>query len=244
MNKTIKAIFFDLYGTLLEFKNYESSDKEWIKVFYDLAGKPNNLSFQETQLICYEILERNITKNKSGELTTYETKIKIIFEEKGISFSKKELRKIADQSVEVWQKNILPAEDCFSVLNELRKKYKLTLITNFDHSPHIRKLIKQFDLHNKFDLIIISDEVECTKPNPEIFNIALNHFNLKPSEAIYIGDNIYDDIAGSFNAGITPILLDRNSRSNHRDNQNYNNAQNNLPNYRVINSLSELLTIL
>jgi len=240
----IKAVFFDLYGTLLVFKDYEDSDKNWIDVFYKMIGKPNGLNLQETQSACYEILECNIEKDLNNGLTTYETKIKKIFGSKGIHFSKEQLREIADRSLVKWQINILPDSDALLVLHELRKHYKLALITNFDHSPHIRKVLDQFKFENEFDLVVISDEEHCTKPDPRIFNLALKHFELEPENAIYIGDNIHDDIMGSFNAGITPIMIDRNSRSNHRDNKYFNNAENNLPKYQTIYTLSELLNLL
>ena len=172
LNNSTKAVFFDLYGTLLVFNDFDNANEIWTNIFYDLAGKPNNVSFEEVSVICKEILESNIEKDTSQGFTTYETKIFNAFVQKNIYIEKDQLRNIANATVGIWQKNIAIADDAKYVLSELKKTKKLALITNFDHSSHIYKVLAESGLENYFDLVLISDEAGSKKPDPTIFNSA------------------------------------------------------------------------
>jgi putative hydrolase of the HAD superfamily len=245
MNDKIKGVFFDLYGTLLVYDDYDKSDNVWINTFYDLVGKTNNLSIDSVRQICQEILDSNIEKESANGLTTYETKIKKGFEKFGINFTKDELKNLADNTVGTWQVHIRLADDAIKVLNEFKKNKKVVLITNFDHSPHIKKVIAQTGLDAIFDLVVISDEAGCKKPDLEIFRLALSKMNLSPDEVVYVGDNVYDDIEGAFSAGIKPILISRNNKSHSNNNtESINSNKKSLPEFQKISSLSELIPLL
>ena len=72
--------------------------------------------------------------------------------------------------------------------------------------------------------------VGVAKPNPEIFEHALPHFEgIERSRIAYVGDSVVMDVQGSTAAGLTPILVDP-----------YNDAAD-LVDCRRIGSLLELL---
>ena len=243
IDKSIDAVLFDLYGTLFVFNNFDEADKNWTNAFYDLTGKPYGISYFEIKNICSEILDSNLERDLTSGLTTYETKIKNNYKQKGIHFKAEQIKKIADETVSVWQNNISFAEDAIPVLCELKKKYKIGLITNFDHSRHVKKVLNENGAKNLFECTIISDEIGFLKPDPKIFEIALNKLGVKPQNAIYVGDNINDDIQGAFAAGIQPVLISRNSKSIRGD--NFEETQlHNLPAFTQINSLTELISYL
>jgi len=51
-------------------------------------------------------------------------------------------------------------------------------------------------------------EVDSYKPDPAIFEHALQRGNVTAQETIYIGDNYYADVVGARRAGLRPILYD------------------------------------
>jgi putative hydrolase of the HAD superfamily len=228
----IKAIFFDLFGTLLVYNDFDSSHSIWTETFHKRIGKPNGLSSVETASICNQILIATVQKEIG--LTTYETKIKQHFQRFKIEIPLSELRSIADESISNWQNSIKLDDDTIEVLSCLQQNYKLCLISNFDHSPHVRRVLEKYKLDMYFDKIIISDEVDCIKPDPKIFRIALDYFILKATEAVHIGDNPIDDIEGALSVGIMPILIDRNQKT-------YIDQRNSQKNgFEIIHSLSEI----
>ena len=51
-------------------------------------------------------------------------------------------------------------------------------------------------------------EVDAWKPDPRIFNRALELTASDPEKVIYVGDNFFADVVGAKNAGLQPVLLD------------------------------------
>jgi putative hydrolase of the HAD superfamily len=85
------------------------------------------------------------------------------------------------------------------------------------------------DLKKWFDVIVCIDSCNCAKPDKQIFLYTLNKLEIKPSEAVFVGNSIVYDYEGALGAGIKPLLIDREGK---------------LPNkYDKIASLTELLTL-
>jgi len=81
------------------------------------------------------------------------------------------------------------------------------VISNWDNTA--RGLLQRHGLIEYFDHCIISSEVGVDKPDPEIFNLAMQKADANPQECIYVGDNYYDDAVGSREAGMQALILNR-----------------------------------
>lgn len=98
--------------------------------------------------------------------------------------------------------------ETIEVLDKLKSRgYKLALISNFDDSIHT--LAEELGIAEKFDLILSSEEARASKPNPKIYNFALEKLELVAEEALMIGDSYQGDYAGPKNIGMEAIYLDR-----------------------------------
>lgn len=245
MNKNIRGVFFDLYGTLLIFNNIEKSWQDWAVTFYEFIKEKTHLSFEEFSKNSSGFMNREVVKDSSSGLSTYETRIKDHCASLSIPLTEPELKSIANETPLAWQKYISLAEDVPDVLPELKKTKILALITNFDHAPHIRRTLNHFDLEKYFDAIIISDEINCCKPDPKIFELALSKTKLKPGEVIFVGDNLNDDIAGARASYIEPLLIMHETFSAVHDYEH--NPQENkdkpVTDATIIHSLKELLNL-
>lgn len=203
----IKAVIFDLYGTLLLYNDIKTANIDWIDSFHSFINEKVKVTREELIPMCREILTNDIKKDNLLGLTTYETKIKCGLNSIGVNFSISEIEELADYSVSTWQKHISLVRDAKDVLSKLRNNYRLALITNFDHSKHIYRVLDENQLAGFFEEIIISDEVEVNKPDPAIFNHTLNKMNLQSYEAAFVGDSLNDDISGALNVGLLPIFI-------------------------------------
>ncbi len=96
-----------------------------------------------------------------------------------------------------------------SVKDELKKLasegYCLGVISNWDKTAV--PLLDHFELTSFFDNIIISSEVGCEKPDPKIFQIALDRASVSSEECLYVGDNYYDDGIGSRKVGMDFVII-------------------------------------
>lgn len=104
-------------------------------------------------------------------------------------------------------------EETFELLDELNKDYKLLLITNGSPSLQQTKLEITPELTPYFDEIIISGGFGVGKPDPSIFDHALALCQLKPEEALMVGDNRKTDILGANRAGIRSVWINRDNEA-------------------------------
>lgn len=96
--------------------------------------------------------------------------------------------------------------DVKKLLQELYGKFKLGVISNsMSQVPKI--FLEQNSLIKYFDAVAISGAIGFRKPNPKIFNYALEKLNVKPNEAIHVGDSLEEDIIGAKNVGMKAIWI-------------------------------------
>jgi epoxide hydrolase-like predicted phosphatase len=71
-------------------------------------------------------------------------------------------------------------------IRSLRGRYKTGLISNA--WSDLREFITREKFDDAFDHMVISSEVGVAKPEPKIFQIALEHFGVAPGEAVFLDD--------------------------------------------------------
>src|ERR1700682_5137109 len=94
------------------------------------------------------------------------------------------------------------------VLAELKEHYQLAMITNGAIDIQ-RDKIDGSNLGGFFNPIIISGELGFGKPNPKLFQLALQRLAGTPDQCVMIGDSLSRDIAGASAVGIRTIWLNR-----------------------------------
>ncbi|GAA3636919.1 YjjG family noncanonical pyrimidine nucleotidase [Flavivirga jejuensis] len=98
-------------------------------------------------------------------------------------------------------------ENTFEILDYLYLNYNLHIITNgFDKVQH-KKLTKS-KINKYFKTVTNSEMTGVKKPNPKIFNFALQLANSSSSKSIMIGDSYEADILGAKNIGMDVVFFD------------------------------------
>jgi HAD superfamily hydrolase (TIGR01549 family) len=95
------------------------------------------------------------------------------------------------------------------LLRELTRRYRLGLVSNFDHAPTAHAILARDGLQGCFAAVLISDDFGRRKPHPSIFHAALDRLNATPDEALFVGDTLTDDVCGAQAAGIDVAWLNR-----------------------------------
>ena len=95
-------------------------------------------------------------------------------------------------------------EGTIEILDYLKSKYKLHIITNGFKEVQQSKLEKS-NIAHYFDTVTSSEAVGVKKPNPKVFNHALKMANITKEYGIMIGDNYEADILGALNIGMDAI---------------------------------------
>ena len=104
------------------------------------------------------------------------------------------------------QHTSLPTEHR-TLLQTLAARFRLGLISNFDHAPTVHEVLSRHRINVLFAAVVVSDQLGRRKPHPAIFHEALRRLNARSTEALYVGDSIVEDIGGAAGAGIDGIWL-------------------------------------
>jgi len=97
-------------------------------------------------------------------------------------------------------------DGAIEVLEYLEKKYKLHIITN-GFAEVQQKKIKNSNIAGFFKTITNSEMAGVKKPNPTIFEHALNLAQAKKENSVMIGDCLDADVQGALNAGLDAIFF-------------------------------------
>jgi putative hydrolase of the HAD superfamily len=95
-------------------------------------------------------------------------------------------------------------DELINTIKDLKNKdYKIALLSN--NSIKLKEKLIEDGISDIFDVVIISAEVGCQKPQPEIFDILFNKLELKPNEVVFIDDTL-KSLEGADMIGYIPIL--------------------------------------
>ena len=169
-----QGFFFDLYGTLLVYGNMNQAWADWLATFYDqLSAKGVSISRASFSRKCDGFFNAEPPAGADSPLTVLERRIQRLCTQLGHRLDTGELRSIADEIADAWQSHISIDPEAMSVLKNLRQHKKtIGLVSNFDHPPHVRRILSENGWATIFDTIIISSEVTVIKRLREILELA------------------------------------------------------------------------
>ena len=206
----IRGVFFDLYGTLLCYGDMAAAGESWFHAIHrELIASGHTFDEETLIRVCEEFLLQPEPPVQDDGLTVYERRMRVLVGELGLALGLEELRQISEASIAAWHAHTPLDLEAKSVLGELQGRYKLALISNFDHPPHVHRLLDELALRPFFDAVVVSGDVGVKKPNPAIFVPALEQTGLVADEALFVGDSPEDDVAGARAAGLRPVLIRR-----------------------------------
>jgi putative hydrolase of the HAD superfamily len=207
----IKAVFFDLYNTLVSYDPPREEIQARVLKDFGIEVSPETLLRPITiadDFIYQEHARYPLSKRSKEETMALYTQYHgIILREAGLDESQELIAGILKKWMHFDLKMVL-FDDVIPALTHLRELgLILGLISNVDRD--IAPLYQELGLSAWLQVVVTSQEVGFNKPQPEIFQEALKKAGVKPSEAIYVGDQHQIDVVGANGAGMRGILLDR-----------------------------------
>ncbi len=148
---------------------------------------------------------------------------------------------LAEPMMERWDElfvtNTSMMDDAESVLAELRAGgIRLGIVTNGYSEVQHRK-IDHHGLEPMVDFVLVSEDAQSHKPDPGIFENALQRAGTAPENTMFVGDTPHTDIEGALATGMIPVLID--PKDAHTEGLPVHQE----PHHRI-RGLKELLTIL
>jgi putative hydrolase of the HAD superfamily len=100
------------------------------------------------------------------------------------------------EDIELFQ-DVMPALEC------LKTNFTLGLISNGNSYP------ERCGLEEMFQFVIFSQDHGVEKPDPKLFEVAIEKAGCSKHEFLHVGDSLQDDIVGAKNAGVASVWLNR-----------------------------------
>lgn len=213
----ITAVFFDLYGTLAGFRPSRYEIQSEALADFGITVTPDGI-LRGYYLADAFMSYQNATKPVRS----------LSREENRVFFAEYERRVLRGAGVEVsqdeawqiWRRirkidyGLALFDDTIPALETCRQMgLTVGLISNMNQSGD--ELAGSMGLLPHLDFSITSHEVGAEKPSPIIFERALERAGARPEDAVHVGDQLSSDVAGAANAGINPVLLDRDGNHRH-----------------------------
>ena len=208
----IKAVFFDLDGTLCD------SDTAWhlaVRDTFQMFHKHEKTVSKETLTQAWETVHQKLFQQlDTGSISMAEVRdlrFQCLFQELNLPQSK-----ITEELNDFLSKRYITSlclyEDS-KVLEKLQE-YHVGIITNGTHDEHTDSQlskVRYLGLLDRIKSLTISGEIGIRKPNIGIFALACERADVLLEEAMFVGDSIQNDIIGANRAGMTSVLINRNS---------------------------------
>ncbi len=192
-----EIIIFDADETLFDFKKSERDAFKNTMLEFDIEYDENHhlKIYTDINMAIWKEFEDGLITQKKLKVERFKRlsdKLNAGFDE--TAFAKSYMKHLSNAS--------FLYDDTTDLVESLHKDYRLTIITNGltdVQDNRIRKsIIAEF-----FEDIVVSEEVEASKPDPKIFEHALNNIkHTDKSKVLMVGDSLTSDIQGGINFGI------------------------------------------
>ncbi|EKB48933.1 YjjG family noncanonical pyrimidine nucleotidase [Cecembia lonarensis] len=206
--KKYQHLFFDLDHTLWDYdRNVQESLSELFEV-YQLAncGITDSGKFVQSFYNVNFKLWAMYDVGKIDKLSLRQTRFKLIFENAGADPNL--VPKVMEEDFmhrTSSKPHLLPYT--FEILDYLKPNYGLHIISNGFNESQAKKM-EASGLSPYFDLVVTSETTGHKKPDPRIFQYALNRLGIKNTDSMMIGDNPNSDILGAIQSQIDNVYFD------------------------------------
>ncbi len=211
-SQSISDIFFDLDHTLWDFER--NSALTFQKIFHEAEIEVSLSKFLEVYVPLNLAFWKLYRENKINKTELRYQRLKTAFDSIGYEINDEVIDILSAAYITnlAAYNNLLP--NTVEILDYLKPKYKLHIITNGFEEVQTRKLVNS-NISGYFNQVINSEMAGVKKPNPEIFELALHKANARADRSLMVGDNIEADILGAKAVGFHALHLNAHNDPKH-----------------------------
>jgi len=211
--KGLKAVIFDMGGTLIEFERLPWSLMQIVEVneIYGFLGRRNGgmptlEQFHETyRELWKKARDSSLSTHVELDLGTF---LEGLCARVGIETDEELVRKLVEIHYAPVRRELTVYPDVAETLESLQARgYKLALLSNTMWPREFHEAdLTMFGLTDFFKVRFFSSDFPRRKPHPAIFLAATEALGVSTEHAVYVGDFPERDIVGAHNAGMKAIL--------------------------------------
>lgn len=211
----VQAVLFDFGHTLMDFGRTEealrgaySVIRERLATWVEDRAPPEIDELVER--IAEEVdrmVERSYLQRRLEELDIIEL-FDDAFTALGYKLPPDLVREVVELDHDALVNSVRIEPETIEMLEKLRADgLKLGLVSNVSQLPELlHRDIERFGIAKLLDGVAFSSEIGVRKPRPQIFEHVLDAVGVRPTDAVFVGDRLVDDIAGAQAVGMRAIL--------------------------------------
>ena len=208
----IKAVFFDLDGTLCDSDTaWDIAQRDMFQLFQKHYPDVSEEALTEAWRTVHRELFQQLNAGKCSMAEVRDSRFQCLFRELDLP-TNSVMEEISDFFCSRYLTSLHLYEDV-AVLEELHT-YHVGIITNGAHDEHTDSQlskVRHLGLNEHIQSLTISGEIGVRKPNLGIFEVACERAGVLSKEAMLVGDTIQNDIVGANRAGMTSVFINRKS---------------------------------
>jgi putative hydrolase of the HAD superfamily len=204
----IDAVLFDWGHTLYDFRfDEELLDAGW-EAGLAAVGREDVPDFAEAARLFRDAYMPRIFAPDTLEEVEYPALVRELVGELGGTLTDEELDRFLAAEHAAWAPARQMGDSTHALLDALRARgLKLGLVSNaFDPPWLLHGDLEQMGIAERLDTAVFSSEVGRRKPDPLIFETALQRLGVEPSRALFVGDRRYEDVRGASELGMRTVL--------------------------------------
>ncbi|CAA0144086.1 YjjG family noncanonical pyrimidine nucleotidase [Tenacibaculum maritimum] len=208
---SIQHIFFDLDHTLWDFER--NSELAFQRIFEERKIPVSITDFLKIyKPINFKYWKLYREEKVSKEVLRY-NRLKETFEELTYSISTELIIAISEDYINFLSDYNHLFEGTIEILDYLKEKYELHIITNgFKEVQHLK--MEKSGIKKYFTHIITAESIGVKKPDPKIFAYAMKLAKATPKNSVMIGDSYEADVIGGLDMGMSAIYCNLEKKEN------------------------------
>ena len=209
----IKAVFFDWFNTLAYYEPPREELHSQLLREFGIEVSPSDLRpglMAADKYFFIEAARLPMSKRNSEEQAEFYSRYTyMMLSTAGVKVGKELALQITKKWPQVFGRaQFTLFDDVLITLKTLKEdRLILGLLTNATRDAI--SIHRQLGLEPYLDFVVTSEEAKADKPEPFIFQMALDRAGVDASEAVHVGDLYELDVVGARGVGINPILIDR-----------------------------------
>lgn len=208
----IKAVFFDLDGTLCDSDTaWSIAQRDTFQILREHYPDVSEGALTEAWGTVHQKLFQQLDAGRCSMANVRDSRFPGLFKELGLP-TDKVMEGLSGFFCSHYLTGLSLYDDV-TVLEELHA-YHVGIITNGAHDEHTDSQlskVRHLGLSEQIQSLTISSEIGVRKPKLEIFKVACERAGVLLKEALFVGDTVANDIVGANRAGMTSVLISRNS---------------------------------
>jgi putative hydrolase of the HAD superfamily len=219
----LRAIIFDINGTLIDIETNEGRDDSYRALARFLRFQGIEIAWRELRDLYFQMVQQQLARSRESHP---DVDVPSVWAEIVACKASAQTRSLPAQKLHQLPLFLTEMQRALSyvrlqlfpdvrpVLDHLQTRYRLAIVSDHQTAYGVPEL-RAVGVADYFDPIVISSEHGNRKPDPRLFLRALEGVGVEVHEAIYVGNDLALDVEGAHRAGLPCVLFSSGSKKHH-----------------------------